>query len=728
MRSMPPLSQNRVIRSADPRAETQRQPSIAGPRSPTMMDMLPPAAGREPTARSNGRSPEMQSSRSLSPTARNSVPTTYGLPPRERSASFVQPSPVVSSTQNATGSASSVHVPARNAASLQAVNIPPTGRLPSGPFSNVLSDSIQADGEELASARISNVTPKLGVVNNEPTEPLQTRYSTGSYIAAPLAGSMQSRTREVNEAVGNAVVSSLQSRLEDVQNSLQFSQLQDKSCLGAGHASALQNGAENFDDCSEATWREVGAGEPELEAGGEFFEGEEVWVIDEFSMDVYEAAARLAERVKAAAGLAILRDGLLMSSFGEFPDDVPIDMRATNLEARKPEESATKALSSTAPAGAQGRQTASEIAAEIGSPTSPKRELERKSSASGVGEEARPDTAATLLPPRVAAGAADDAGPAAPKDVLLVGDHEMEETWVYIDGLRIRIEMLPGGLLAERDTIFEELNFLLSGLQNWEPGDETTQGMPQFLQLSEMVRFSERVAEVENDYLKWAEDKDAPPVDLGSKQHVCDWLGADGEKDIALESLRMAGARRCRGPNDAAGSSCRKLLRHELYKRSAQRCPACKKPSKRSMAETANKKLAASETAALMEGTPEAPPPDRPEGQRRLEFNNDANAIVEVEAREPALALYRGEMNSYFRALALPSDVDFAKEANTPVQVTWIDGDQQHRQVPPLEVIFLSDTWARDVVGSTAAHWDNKMGRLMPGADPHAELLNGGTD
>lgn len=349
-----------------------------------------------------------------------------------------------------------------------------------------------------------------------------------------------------------------------------------------------------------------------------------------------------------------------------------------------------------------------------------------------VGEEGSADTKAALLPPRVAAGTADDGTilPAAAKDGLLVGDHEMEETWVLIDGLRVRVEMLPGGLLPERDTIFEELNFLLSGLQNWEPGDETMQAMPQFLQLSEMVRFSERVVELEDHYLAWAEDKDAPPVDLGSKQHVCEWLGADGEKDTALESLRMAGARRCKGPDAEAGSSCRKLLRHELYKRNAQRCPACKKPSKRSMAEAANKKLAGSEVAALMEGTPEGAPlsiqrahPEAAEGQKRLVFRSDSDAIVEVEAREFALALYRGEMNTYYRALALPSDVEFAKEANTPALVTWIDGDQQHRQVPAHEVIFFGDPWARDVNGATAAHWDNKMGRLMPGADAQAELL-----
>jgi len=96
---------------------------------------------------------------------------------------------------------------------------------------------------------------------------------------------------------------------------------------------------------------------------------------------------------------------------------------------------------------------------------------------------------------------------------------------------------------------------------------------------------------------------------------------------------------------------------------------------------------------------------------------------MEVEARELALALYRGEMNTYYRALALPSDVEFGKEANLPVLVTWIDGDQQHRQVPPLEVIFLSEPWARDVCEFPAAHWDNSVGRLMPGGDAHAEFL-----
>jgi len=624
MRSLP-LSEHRVLR-ADARmgpgqvtalGEPQRQPSMSqAPRSPVFVDMLPfSGVARDPSSRSNGGATwarELRSSRSESPTARHSVSMTFGAFAPGSSGSFVQPSPIGSSLQNGSvsGSVSSVHVPARNASSLQQV-IPAAGRLASGSFSNVLPIPTQADGErKTSSSRFSNVTPTPGTVTAEPAEQLQTRYSTGSYIAAPLAGSMPSQTREANEAVGNAVVSSLQSRLEDVvQNNLQVSQPhQENSFLDAGHATALQNGIENLDDGSEATWTEAVPGGPMPEPGGE-----EVWIVDEFSMDVYEARARLDERIKAAAGLAILRDALGMESF-RYPDDVPMDVPPLTDPAE------TQGAGDAGAAGwqydgtsqppvptdeAAAREQEAELAATDGvgqevplssadlRPSHP--DLERKSSSESFGvtisgEEARPDTAA-LLPPRVDGLA---------KDVLMVGDHEMEETWVLIDGLRVRVEMLPGGLLPERDTIFEELNFLLSGLQNWEPGDETHQAMPQFLQLSEMVRFSERVLDLEKHYLGWAEDKDAPPVDLGSKAHVCEWLGEDGEKDTALESLRMAGARRCKGPDAEVGSSCRKLLRHELYKRNAQRCPICKRPSKKSMAEAANKKLAGAEVAALM--------------------------------------------------------------------------------------------------------------------------------
>jgi hypothetical protein len=251
------------------------------------------------------------------------------------------------------------------------------------------------------------------------------------------------------------------------------------------------------------------------------------------------------------------------------------------------------------------------------------------------------------------------------------------------------------------------------------------QAMPQFLQLSEMVRFSERVVEIENYYQQWAEDKDAAPVDIASKKHVVDWLGPDGEKDTALESLRQAGARRCKGPGD--GTSCRKLLRHELYKRAANRCPACKRPSKRAMAASANKDLAGSEVRTLIEGEPEPTPAPAPDGRRHVAINGDFISIMQVEARELAFALYGGEMNTYYLALALPSDVEFGKENNTPVLVTWQDGDQSHRQVPagPAKVIFLSDPWARDALGSNAAHWDNSHGRLMPGADRTGELIAG---
>merc|ERR1712072_1605051 len=98
---------------------------------------------------------------------------------------------------------------------------------------------------------------------------------------------------------------------------------------------------------------------------------------------------------------------------------------------------------------------------------------------------------------------------------------------------------------------------------------------------------------------------------------------------------------------------------------------------------------------------------------------------MEVEARELAFALYAAEMNTYYRCFVLPSDVDFGREGGTPVTVTWLDGDQRHRQVTPLEVILLTDPWAQDAVEANVAHWDNSIGRLMPGGDANAEFLKG---
>lgn len=502
---------------------------------------------------------------------------------------------------------------------------------------------------------------------------------------------MPNQTREANQIGGDAVVMNLKSKLEDVQRASgncvltdSFQDTRDANCPPIGSPNSG----------SERTWMEAPAPVPDG------CEEEEVFVIDEFSWDVYEAAAILAERIKAAAGVALLRDSLGMTQFHVAAPTVAY-------------------TAASIPTAVDDADTEHQVEGETQDAAQIVEASEREGLAVS-GQEVQVDSSA-LVPPRVSSS--EDAGHGM---ALLVGPSEMEETWTLIDGFRVRLEMLPGGLLPERDQVFEELNFLLGGLQNWEPCGEAWHDMPSFLQLSEMVRFSTRVQDIETHYLTWAEDKNAAPFDDASKQHVCDWLSAEGEKDQALEQLRNSGARRCKGAEAEADAKnpCRKLLRHELYKGNAQRCPLCKRPSKRAMALSANKKLAGSEVAPLLEGTEE--PPVAPEaGRRRVQVEARFITVAEVEARELAFAVYGGEMNTYYRALVLPSDVAFGREAKTPVTVSWIDFDQSHRNVPPFEVILLDDPWARDVREANAAHWDNSIGRLMPGGDADAKFLIG---
>jgi len=653
--------------------------------------------------------------------------------PSASNGSFVQPAPMMGA--NIASAGSFVQPGALLANGAEARN----SMQPIVLEAKVLQNPSQVDAGQRPSP-FANVLPSsTGNGYVEPMQPLPTRYSTGSWVAPPKESAMPNQTALQNEAGGNAVVMNLKSRLEDVQNVLNSSMR--VSDLNASIVTALPRNSTSPATDSELT-EAAQAAQAEQAAQGDQWPSEELeaeqaaqaFFVDEFEWDVYDAAARLAERIKAAAGLALLRDSLGMSVI--FPSE-QADVnggdeifpssgtaagsgRVTQPDATQSSEEEAKTNERKVPLFASsGDRLSNESAFGTANAV---RNTSSNSTTNATAEAATAGEA--LVPPRVSDGTEGGTG-----SVLLVGASEMEETWVLIDGFRVRVEMLPGGLLPERDTIFEELNFLLSGLQNWEPGSDAGHSMPSFLQLSEMVSFSSRVQELEAHYQKWAEDKEQAPFDDASKQRVCDWLGEEGEKDHALESLRSAGARRCKGPEAEHGGTCRKLLRHELYKRNAQRCPLCKKPSKRAMAADANQKLARAEVAGLMsEGSAEEAAPKAEEKERslrslrRLVFEERFVGNMEVEARETAFALFVGEPNTYYRCLVLPSDVEYHKEMKTPATVTWLDVDNSNRGVNPFEIVFLGDDWAQEVQEATVAHWENSAAKLMPGGHANAQI------
>jgi hypothetical protein len=464
-------------------------------------------------------------------------------------------------------------------------------------------------------------------------------------------------------------------------------------------------------------------------AGGGTVGEEEMFIVDEFSWDVYEAAARLSERIKAAAGLALFRDGIVFADLA-LPDelvDEPDFVGMPGFQSAMDDRGDQLGSSITSPARSPGRDDPTSI-----KPTSNvTASLPADSGATPIGtpiltprETLRTDTRA-LVPPRVKSRGNLSENSTDGSATLLVGPGEMNETWVLLDGFRVRVEMLPGGLLPERDSIFEELNFLLSGLQTWVPdGREGT--MPSFLQISEMVRFSERVKQLEATYMAWAEDENAPPLDEASKQRVRDWLGIHGEKEIALETLRSCGARRCQGCQGPDQSTeCRKLLRFELYRCGVQRCLQCKQQSKQAVAAVANASHDTQSPSGPSAAVARTGSSSSQADKRQLRIEDQYIGVIEVEARELAFALFVAEMNSYYPALVLPSDLAFSREHNQLVTVNWMDGDTEHRQVPPTEVFLLDEWQAAEVRGSTVAHWDNRLGMLMPGGDAQGEFSFG---
>jgi len=455
---------------------------------------------------------------------------------------------------------------------------------------------------------------------------------------------------------------------------------------------------------------------------------EEMFLVDEFSWDVYEARARLDERIKAAAGLALFRDGIAFAELA-LPDE-PVEeeggvppLLLIPPRAQAEERAYLAGSSITSPAKSPGREDP-----EAGTDA-----LEPGIQVVSSRENVRTDMKA-LVPPRVNS-TGNLTEESTNGSTLLVGPSEMNETWVLLDGFRVRVEMLPGGLLPERDKVFEELNFLLSGLETWSPAGQDG-SMPSFLQLSEMVRFSERVKQLEDIYMAWASDEEAPPQDDASKQRVRDWLGPSGEKDVALDILRSSGARRCKGPDPEGGVGCLKLLRFELYKCCIQRCPTCKQAMKQAVVATGNQKLTSTEGSVKAESAVvdtgafagyEGAFIDARK-KKQVAIQDRFIGVIEVEAREKAFALFLAEINSYYPALVLPSDLEFCRVHDEPVTVSWMDGDTNHREVPPTEVILLTEWQAEDVVNATVSHWDNRVGKLLPGGDAQGEFSFGAVD
>jgi len=300
-----------------------------------------------------------------------------------------------------------------------------------------------------------------------------------------------------------------------------------------------------------------------------------------------------------------------------------------------------------------------------------------------------------------------------------------DETWMLLDGLRVRMEMLPGGLVIERDTNLTDLAVLMSEMQNGEveASEEVSQSQASQKHaevLADASRLSELVEAVESEYWRWCMDADAPPVDTVAKQQVHDWLVHTGEKAVVLTQLRELGARRCIGTGnpsvDVPGDRppCRKFLQYGLYKSRVRRCPTCSKESKRLVALCATEAVRCSladAAVASSEGDAKKSP--------KITFSEGPPSSIEVQARELAWAPYAGVPNTYFRAYVLPSDLEIAKENGTPVMVNWLDGDRRCRSVPARDVVMADHPWASDLKSANSANWSNESQRLVSTAAGH---------
>lgn len=294
-----------------------------------------------------------------------------------------------------------------------------------------------------------------------------------------------------------------------------------------------------------------------------------------------------------------------------------------------------------------------------------------------------------------------------------------EETWIRMDGLRVRMEMLPGGLVVERDQNITDVAALMAEMQNGQ-----TEASSQVLQsqayknhadiLAKLARLSELVEAVEAEYWRWCKDQEAPPLDMVAKQQVHDWLVTTGEKAVILSQLRDLGARRCLGTVNSWSSEpeesrpCGRFLQYGLYKQQVRRCPACSKEWKRLVAHCASEALRCSHLDA------EGVTSEEPGRSRTVSFSEMPPPSIDVEARELAWAVYAACPGTYFRAWVLPSDLEIAKESGNPVNVSWLDGDRRHRSVATKDVIMMEHPSAADVKGSNAATWCKETQSLMP--------------
>lgn len=289
----------------------------------------------------------------------------------------------------------------------------------------------------------------------------------------------------------------------------------------------------------------------------------------------------------------------------------------------------------------------------------------------------------------------------------------IEDAWVRLDELRVRMEMLPGGLVIERDTSISDVAAMMNELQS-ETACEQMLGW-QAETTSKIMQITTIVDAVEAEYWRWCADADAFPIDIMAKQQVYDWLVTAGEREVALTQLRSLGARRCIGsassPLASGGRACPKFLQYGLYKANVKRCPACAKESKRLVAISASQavrqSLADVSTAGQISGA---------SGKTKcLAFNDSLPATIPVESRELAFAVYAGCPNTYFRAFVLPSDLEIARETGSPVTVSWLDGDRKHRLVPTNTVVMMDHPSASDVRFANSAHWNEDAQRLVAG-------------
>lgn len=296
-----------------------------------------------------------------------------------------------------------------------------------------------------------------------------------------------------------------------------------------------------------------------------------------------------------------------------------------------------------------------------------------------------------------------------------------EETWLRLDALRVRMEMLPGGLVIERDTSITELAALISQMQQGtvETSEQVALGYTTSKHaeiLAQILRISDVVDSVETKYWQWCVDMDAAPLDALAKQQVHDWLVQDGEKQAVLAQLREIGTRRCLGTSGlqhdstaSKGSCCRKFLQYGLYKANVRRCPACIKEVKRLVALSATQAVRES----LAQTADSSSPPAR---QGEVVISEGAPTLFGVEAREIAFALYAGCPGTYLRAHVLPSDLEFAKANGSSVTVNWVDGDRRNRSVPTSHVFMLDHPAAYDVRFANSARWSKDAQRLVPNA------------